>query len=187
MNIDPTVPVPEWGLSDIGRQRVEALKGALGSTKTIVSSTETKAVETASIISKFLDVPITIIAETGEIDRSIAGYMKSDEFNQTRRAFFAEPNMSAQGWETARAAQTRIVKACAHIIADHYLGDILIVGHGGVGTLLYCHFAKIPISVEQDQPDGGGNYFAVDLEKMQPTHKWRPIEMLKNMSSRKEQ
>jgi broad specificity phosphatase PhoE len=41
--------------------------------------------------------------------------------------------------------------------------DIAIVGHGGTGTLLYCHLAALPIDRRYDQPATyGGNWFAFD-------------------------
>ena len=42
-------------------------------------------------------------------------------------------------------------------------GDVAIVGHGGTGTLLYCHLAGLPIDRRYDQPaTNGGNWFAFD-------------------------
>ena len=41
--------------------------------------------------------------------------------------------------------------------------DIAIVGHGGTGTLLYCHLAGVAIDRRYDQPaTNGGNCFAFD-------------------------
>ena len=53
VQIDPAVPVPQWGLSPVGRARTEALANAswLASTTQIVSSGERKAIETAEIIA----------------------------------------------------------------------------------------------------------------------------------------
>ncbi|MGY4292614.1 hypothetical protein ACVWXN_000709 [Bradyrhizobium sp. i1.4.4] len=44
VQIDPAVPVPQWGLSSVGRARAEALANAgwLASTTQIVSSAERK-------------------------------------------------------------------------------------------------------------------------------------------------
>jgi broad specificity phosphatase PhoE len=41
--------------------------------------------------------------------------------------------------------------------------DLAIVGHGGTGTLLYCHLAGLPINRCYDQPaTNDGNWFAFD-------------------------
>jgi broad specificity phosphatase PhoE len=57
--------------------------------------------------------------------------------------------------------QARIVRAVEQIMSQA-LGnaDIAIVGHGGTGTLLYCHFAGVPICRRFDQPPtNSGNWF----------------------------
>jgi broad specificity phosphatase PhoE len=55
-------------------------------------------------------------------------------------------------------------------------GDVLVVGHGAVGTLLLCHYRKIPISRAHDQPAGGGNYFTVLRSDQRVLQTWRPME-----------
>ena len=59
--------------------------------------------------------------------------------------FFAVPNESVRGWERAADAQTRIVTEAMRVMRQAPDGDILMVGHGGVGTLLYCHLAGLEI------------------------------------------
>jgi hypothetical protein len=53
VQIDPAVPVPQWGLSPVGRARTEAVASDtwLANTTQIVSSGERKAIETAEIIA----------------------------------------------------------------------------------------------------------------------------------------
>ena len=82
VRIDSAVPVPKWGLSDIGRERALsfAAAGILNSTKIIVSSAETKAIETAEIISDVIKTPIKIVENTHENDRSATGFLESAEF-----------------------------------------------------------------------------------------------------------
>ena len=79
-----------------------------------------------------------------ENDRSATGFLESEEFEATAGQFFAHPTKSVRGWETAVRAQVRIVTevedALSGIAGD---GDILFVGHGAVGTLLYCHYARL--------------------------------------------
>ncbi len=74
------------------------------------------------------------------------------------------PNRSVRGWEPAAKAQARIVEQ-VEVAVKHYRrlmpvrGDILFVGHGGVGTLLYCHFAGHEIERKFDQPAVGGELY----------------------------
>ena len=47
--------------------------------------------------------------------------------------------------------------------APELAADIAILGHGGTGTLLYCHLAGLPIDRRYDQPATNvGNWFAFD-------------------------
>lgn len=180
VKIDADIPVPEWGLSDLGRERAKrfARSGALSQTRSIYSSAETKAVETAQLIADFLRIKPIQRPNTHENDRSGTGFLEPAEFERVANAFFAAPNDSIRGWERAIDAQSRIVDETQKIIEHAEPDDILMVGHGGVGTLLYCHFAGVSISREHDQPGGGGNVLAVDLETMKIIHPWRPLEQV---------
>lgn len=162
VQIDPDVPVPQWGLSPIGRARTEALVNAhwLAHTTQIISSAERKAIETAEIIAGRLGIMIEIRAAMHENDRSATGFLKPDEFEQVADQFFAQPHLSVRGWERAVDAQARIVREAEAVLTRNRPGDILFVGHGAVGTLLFCHIAGHPIDRIHDQPAGGGNCFA---------------------------
>ena len=181
VQIDPAKNVPEWSLNDVGRRRVEALATscALSGTTLVVSSAETKAIETAEPLAKALGRDLRIRENMHENDRSATGYLQSEEFETVADQFFAHPDQSARGWETAHAAQSRIVGEVRECLRDAPQGDILIVGHGGVGTLLFCHLAGLPISREHDQgPGGGGCFFEFAGPESQPTSGWRPMEHL---------
>lgn len=54
--------------------------------------------------------------------------------------------------------------------------DVLVVGHGGVGTLWWCWLSDEPISRAHDQP-GQGHRFTVDLTTRRPTSTWHPIDL----------
>ncbi len=51
----------------------------------------------------------------------------------------------------------------------------VVCGHGGVGTLLWCHCARAPISRAHDQK-GGGNHYLFDLSARIVLYGWRPLE-----------
>ncbi len=120
----------------------------------------------------------------GENDRSATGFLPPEEFERVADSFFAQPETSVRGWERAIDAQARIVAEARIALAEHMQGDgphgdLLLVGHGGVGTLLYCHLAAVAISRQHDQPPiGGGCYFTAPLETLIPDHGWRPMEEL---------
>ena len=184
VQIDPRVPVPQWGLSEVGRERAIrfAALPLLSATTTIVSSAETKAVETAEIISTTLGVSVSIREKTHENDRTATGFLEPQEFERVANQFFASPLESARGWEKAVDVQSRITSEAKHIIGKHLHGDLLMVGHGAVGTLLYCHLADVEINRKYDQPGGGGHMFAYDLDSQACLHPWKSIEQVAGMS-----
>jgi broad specificity phosphatase PhoE len=178
--IDPLIPVPEWGLSTVGRRRVAALaaSGWLSGTTEIISSGERKAIETAEILAAALGLDNEVRDAMHENDRSATGFLPPNEFESLANAFFAEPGISVRGWERAIDAQTRIVREMEAVLARPQPGDVLVVGHGAVGTLLLCHYCNFPISRAHDQPAGGGNYFAFLRNDRRVLHSWRAMEIL---------
>jgi broad specificity phosphatase PhoE len=178
VQVDPAVPVPRWGLNEIGHDRVRALAraGWLAGTTQIICSAEQKAIETAEPIAITLNIDLEVRETMHENDRSATGFLPPDAFEQVADRFFATPAKSVRGWERAIDAQQRIVREVEAVLARNTNGDVLFVGHGGVGTLLFCHFSKLMISRTHDQSGGGGNYFSFEKESRQVLHGWRPME-----------
>jgi broad specificity phosphatase PhoE len=178
VQIDPDVPVPQWGLSPVGRARTEAVAhaGWLARTTQVISSGERKAIETAEIIAGQLGIMIDIREAMHENDRSATGFLKPAEFEAVADQFFAQPHLSVRGWERAVDAQARIVREAEAVLARKRPGDVLFVGHGAVGTLLFCHIAGHPIDRAYDQPAGGGHVFAFTRDGRKIVHGWRKME-----------
>ncbi|SMO32419.1 histidine phosphatase family protein [Paracoccus laeviglucosivorans] len=182
VQVDPLVPVPEWSLNAVGHARVAALAAtpaALGRTNRIISSAEVKALQTAHPLADALGLAVETRPAMHENDRSATGFLPPDEFERVADQFFAHPTQSVRGWETAQAAQARILAEVDACLAGHAQGDVLFVGHGGVGTLLYCALAGQPIDRRFDQgPGGGGCWFEFDIATRKPASGWQPIETL---------
>ncbi|MBX4889257.1 histidine phosphatase family protein [Rhizobium bangladeshense] len=179
VKIDPQVPVPKWGLSDIGAERARkaASRDWAKRLTRIISSDETKAIETAEILAEASGTKIEIVDAMHENDRSATGFLPPPQFEEAANWFFANPEESFKGWERAIDAQARIVAAVKAVLATHDTASpIAFVGHGGVGTLLKCHLAGRPISRDRDQPGGGGNLYAFSLADVSLTCDWTPIE-----------
>ena len=179
--MDPTVPVPDWPLSEKGRARHVAFAGdpALARVSAIVGSRERKARDAAELHAASLGLRPRAVTALHENDRSATGYLPPPEFEAVADAFFAAPDRSIRGWETARAAQARVVAAIRTIRdlrdADAE-GDVLIVAHGGIGALLRCDLLKVDITRREDQPGtGGGCWFAFDLAGWSDPTGWRAI------------
>jgi broad specificity phosphatase PhoE len=146
----------------------------------IFASGERKARDGAQILADTLGLDgYSVVDDLGENDRSATGYLPKQEFEATADAFFAHPQESVRGWEPAVIAEARIVCAVEQIMLEASdVGDLAIVGHGGTGTLLYCHLAGLPIDRRYDQPaTNGGNWFAFDRVSRKLLHDgWRSID-----------
>jgi len=181
VEVHPTIPVPQWGLSEVGERRAQDFRPAwrlrLGA---IFSSPEKKARVTAFHLARtaqFSHRAIRTIPDLSENDRSATGYLPEEEFRITANLFFKHPRESIRGWEPARAAQERIVAAVHRLLETPVQGDIAISSHGGVGTLLLCHLKGVHIDRCEDQPrPGGGHYFGFDALTRQVLHGWRSFE-----------
>jgi broad specificity phosphatase PhoE len=180
VRIDANVPVPEWGLSDIGRARTSAMLDQpwVRSIRRIVSSGERKAIETAEILGRHLRLEVEVRERMHENDRSATGFLPPAEFEAVADQFFANPYSSIRGWERAIDAQHRILSEVDTVLGTDDAADVAFVGHGGVGTLLLRSLGGREISREADQPAGGGNYFAYDIRARRVVHGWRPIDRL---------
>ncbi len=174
--IDPMVPVPLWRLSPTGRARMQAglAQPWMRQLVAITSSRERKALDGAEILAANLGLPFSTLEALGENDRSATGYLPRAEFEALADRFFAEPDTPVRGWETATAAQARIVGAFDLVLrAAPVSGDIAVVSHGAVGALLQAALERVAISRAHDQPPGnGGFYFAVDMRTRLLRHGW---------------
>ena len=180
VNIDPTVAVSDWGLNALGRERAEALATRLGDMAGfhVITSAERKALETGWILAAKSGRAIKVCPDMHENDRSATGFLPAEEFECTADAFFADPMTSVRGWETAASAQSRICSAVRREVSEHSDMDLVFVGHGAVGTLLYCDLAGEPISRVFDQSGGGGNFLTFDPDQWTVEHGWQPMEEL---------
>ncbi len=89
-----------------------------------------------------------------------------------RASFFAEPQAPFQGWERAVDAQARVWAAWQEVLQTP--GEVVIVGHGGTGTLLMCQLAGLPISREYDAP-GQGCVWVWDRARAVVVSRWRAM------------
>jgi broad specificity phosphatase PhoE len=177
--VDPAVPIPEWPLSALGRARMERFSEdeIVRGVQSIVSSGERKAMDGAEILAARLGLQPAITEDLGENDRSATGYIAPPEFWEVVEAFFSRPTESIRGWERAVDAQARIVTAVRRIADTAPRGDIAIVAHGGVGSLLLAHLSGAESALAFAQPHGGGGcYFVIDRETFELRQAWRVMD-----------
>lgn len=175
--IDPAVPVPDWGLSPVGAERVAAAAGRLPEGPVhVVTSAERKALETAWPFGARAGVPVEVRAAMHENDRSATGYLPPDRFEEARLAFFGAPELSFRGWERAVDAQARILAEVRAVLAEQ-AAPVIFCGHGGVGALLLAGLQGAPTSLDWDR-GGGGHWFSFDAVSEEVLSDWQPIERL---------
>lgn len=174
--VDAHKPVDRWHLSEAGiaRMRAFAASPAASGVQAVWASRETKAIEAAGILAGVLGCGIRVSEALGENDRRATGFLPPAEFERVADQFFAEPEVSVRGWERAVDAQARVRDAVTRIAAEHSGGDLAIVAHGAVGTLLYCALLGHPISRRYDQPFQG-HYWTATLPDLVPDNGWKPI------------
>lgn len=174
--VNPDIPIERWHLSASGTDRMRAFSRSptTSNVRAIWSSTETKAIEAAGILAGALGQGVRVSKDLGENDRSATGFLPPAEFESVADAFFANPNSSVRGWERAIDAQARVQRAVLEIVAEHTEGDLAIVAHGAVGTLLFCSFSGNAIDRSFDQPFQG-HYWKAALSNLKPENGWVSI------------
>jgi broad specificity phosphatase PhoE len=179
IRVDPAVPVRDWHLSDEGRARVLRVVNApwMSRVTRVITSTEYRVIEVAHIFAERRDLPVEVHAGLDDSARPPVDFLSVVELDRTLNAFFARPETGARpGWEAAADAQRRVAAAIHTLLAAKTgEGDLLIVGHGRIGTLLLCHLAGLAISREHFQPPPGGNLFAFDCASRKVLFRWRTV------------
>lgn len=185
VRIDPAVPTPLWGLSEEGRRRAEAFaaRRIVPAGTFVFSSREAKAMELAEIVAAQAGTPVLADHLMGENDRSSTGFLPPALFEAVADRFFAEPEVSVEGWEKAADAQRRIVETVAAALKSVPPDTaVIFCGHGAVGTLLKCHLGGRKIARSEDQSRhghlGGGNAFVFNLAGTGLYSEWTPMEAL---------
>jgi broad specificity phosphatase PhoE len=180
--VNRDVPIPQWPLSEVGfyRMKVSLQQPWVSDISAVYCSSEQKSIDGAKIVAEHLSLNFVSVTSLGENDRSSTGFLPPQEFEMVADEFFAKPEVSVRGWETAADAQTRIVKAIMSIAdSDQSSESIAIVSHGAVGALLYCYLAGEDISRRWDQPPtNGGNYYSFQTGPEQVFSWWKPIDDL---------
>ncbi|WP_321446674.1 histidine phosphatase family protein [uncultured Cohaesibacter sp.] len=169
-------------LDDDARVRAEALarSGLLDGTAYIFSSSHAMASQTASIIGDSLSIPPNVDAEMDESENLVTGALPQaglvDRFKRLCSA--NQPPVVAQG-EYAMDAQDRIaaayLSAMERVLTSGMRGDVLMVGHGRVGALLFCYLAGQGIGAEFTPPPAG-YYFTYDWGARKMLHGWQAME-----------
>jgi broad specificity phosphatase PhoE len=131
------VPAREWHLSEEGRERARELAGKLirYHPEIIVSSVESKARETASLLAENLGLEFFEVEDLHEHDRSGVPYHTKATFQNFVRELFDKPYQLVFGNETASEALARFRQAVEIVLDSYNDKTIVVVAHGTVIAL----------------------------------------------------
>lgn len=141
----PGVPANQWRLSAEGRERCNTLSEALRpyAPDMVVSSIETKAVETGQIVAQKLSKPFRSFDGLHEHERGGVDFTSQEQFRANVQAFFQAPNELVFGRETASQTCRRFSDAIAALLSQYPDKNLAVVTHGTVITLFVAQAAGV--------------------------------------------
>lgn len=136
--VDPSVPAREWQLSEEGRRRCVLLAREVSAYDpvAVVTSREPKAIETGQILAEGLGVACETAGGLQEHERPWTPWEGREAFEDKVARFFERPESLVFGEETADQAGRRFRAALEEVLQRHGQGNLAVVSHGTVMTLL---------------------------------------------------
>lgn len=140
--VDKENPVSKWVLSEEGEQQAQDLadQETFKEVDIIISSTETKAYQTAKPTADKLGKEIIEIEELSELDRDKGPFMEKDDYDRVVKECLSHPERSVNNWESLSNALDRFSKKIEELDKWYQDKKILIVGHG---YTINAYFAKL--------------------------------------------
>ena len=139
--IDLTRKASEWLLTEEGEKEVEKIAKEVFRKKfdLICSSSEKKALQTASPFAEKSNLKINQIYEFRELNRDKGNQFTDVEYYQIVELVLKNRNRIYNNWETANEALTRFKNKFQEIDEINENKTILIVSHGLILNLFFAH------------------------------------------------
>lgn len=126
-------------LSDHGRQQAVIAAAALGNVDVIVSSPQSRALETAMIISAQLGVgPVQVHEDLRERSAGEWSGLTTDEIEE-RWPGWIDSDQRPAGWEYDEPLLARALAVFATVLEEYAGADVLLVSHGGLIVAVEAH------------------------------------------------
>lgn len=135
-------------LNDKGRSEASRLADRLktAALDSIFSSPLKRAVETAAIINRLHDLPLTIVPEFSEIDlgewEGLNYTQVREQFPEIHRRWISDPDFPIPGGESFTSVCARTQKGLERIMADGSK-HILIAGHASVNRAILANLLGV--------------------------------------------
>jgi broad specificity phosphatase PhoE len=145
------------GLSEVGRGQAEALARAVGGRRlaAVYTSPLRRAVETAEVVVRERDLPLTVLPELaefglGEWEGRTVDEIRGRDGDPYQRWIQAPLDHPPPGSETLPELSAR-VRGAVDRITREYRGldgnaDVLVVAHGGVISVYACHLLGMSLN-----------------------------------------
>ena len=143
--IVPRVVSHRWVLAEEECRRCDWLTDELtaqGVTR-LYSSLEPKALETAALVAVQIGLAVEPCRDLHENDRTGLDFVGPDELRRRLREFFAQPDRTMIGNETANDALRRFAQSIRNIASKAHSKALAIVTHGTVLSLFVAHHNTI--------------------------------------------
>lgn len=145
-DIVPEIPANLWRLSREGRRRCKILAAKLAGHKPclIVTSLESKALETGQLVASMLELPQAAAAGIHEHERrSVAFCADEAKFQASVVRMLEQPGQPVFGDETGDQAHQRFSQAIDSVIERYPQGNLAVVTHGTVLSLFVSRAVRI--------------------------------------------
>lgn len=168
--IDPSKPHHEWVLSESGRRLAVILAERLCTLQPdlIVTSTETKAIQTGQIVAQQMNVPVKTVDDLHEHQRRQMPYTSQPVFEENVAKFFNHPTELVFGSETAEQVYQRFKWAIGALLQKNGGKNLAVISHGTALALFVGRQTKQPpldIWKQLDSP----SYLVLSLPDMRLT------------------
>lgn len=175
--VDLDTPAAAWDLSDAGRAQLTALVAApfWRHVAAVYSSDQRKAAEAAAMVADHYRLKATALPALDEADRSAYTAPDVASYQAAVAAFFAHPETSYRGWETAASTLARFQAGIADVLARHAESEsVAVVTHGLNVTLYIAHRRGQAPSLDWWRSLGFCTVAAVDRATRQPLTEFLP-------------
>lgn len=159
VNINRNIPIDDWQISAEGIEDLRRLfiLDFWKKINVLYASTELKSYAVADQAKKLfpnVKVPDDYKKENlGEVKNR--KYLEKDSYMKAVENWYKDPNVQVNGWESANEAMKRISTCVFEIMEKNKNKTVVIIGHGGAGTLLACYVKSINPSFAQDPKTTG--------------------------------
>jgi len=143
--VDPSRPSAQWDLSEDGRRAARDLAAKLArfAPASIFTGPEPKQRQTGEELAEFLSIPMTVLPDLAEHQRRSTSYVRRDQFEDSIRGLFAEPERVVYGDESGEGTYARFADAVDRALAGQGTAPVAAVSGGTAISLFVSRRSRI--------------------------------------------